>query len=437
MTYPYNNQPFNRVEEGRVVLKRLLDRILDQAGENEQFRLGLVVFGHRVGYVGPKGKEVLQPPNTGFFPSTDVQAFGLTKLNRASAATLDGFLGTLKARGETPLYLSLLTALDLFSPDRDASRHIIAITDGVDYVSENRQAPAYDATATKVLAALEKKPTRIDVVEFAVDEKSFSPQQRVEFEVGRPEVQQITGSRFSNGKWQPAANTVDLEDALLDSLRLDRYRATPVGANDVANVEFADLNKATTLAPPLAPTKYEIQMQSPKVQPEMVEVEGGEALELAYRRAPENLLVYPVFEPELAAETRPGFRIASHTPLWQLGDPVFRFSIQSGDERVFSRRPEVIWAMIEPLYEERPRKYYFMDRDFQPHTSVPMLNLRPRMVGRQVCPRRAVLRAEGRRSRRRLDFNSRSRRRRIRQQRRHAQGDDDRNSGQGISSGRR
>lgn len=382
-----------RLKRGREVLGTILNQLVEQGG---QFHVGLILYGRRAGWIetpeGSRRYEVkyLDVKSYNGAPGNDVEVvYKPQLLNKAYAAKINGFLLNADALGETPLYLSLLTALDQFL-GLPGSRHIIAITDGVNDVAIDPRFPVTARTAQDVLKALANHAkTRIDVVEFGVDANNRNDHEQEIWSKGQEELKAITESPLSGGKWTPAKDAGKLKDVLLDSLRLDRYRIRRAGVDDEADPKYSELGSTTELAPK-SPTKYIVTLQTNAPTPAEIQIEGGEALEVVYRPPPENRLVYPIYGTNKSEaddmrqkQSIGGFLIAAHVPLWHFADPdpVFRISIQSGDEMRFSRRPQVIWARIQPedtTDEDSPRSYYFLDRVYEPGLPVPMLNLRAR-----------------------------------------------------------
>lgn len=384
-----NGRGFDHVKDGRDVLKGILRRLIKQG---DQFRVGLIVFGRRAGWSeNPPGSahrydaKYLNPEAWRGSPGNDVERpIRLDLLTEQHAAKINDFLETAKGNGETPLYYALAAALDEFSADPGVSRHIVAITDGVDQVTKDD--PRYPVTEFKpddVLRRLANRPTRIDVVEFGIDESSFK---NVDLEAGRRNLKTITESAQSGGAWQQAQDTAALEEALLNSLKLDKYGLQRAGDDEPTSAEFAELGTATEINAPLAPQDFFVHLQSRSVPPAPIRIEGGEALELIYQRLNGNRLVYPIYQADRALsqtiETSRGpVRVTPHTSdLTTSSEAIFHLSIQSGDERRFSRRPEVIWAKVTPQSAsgdaDADRSYYFVDREFQRGKTVPILNLR-------------------------------------------------------------
>jgi hypothetical protein len=366
----------DRVNDARGVLARILDRLLEQG---EQFRVALVVYGRRAWWIEGDAKPHHLPgsPFQGP-PHEDVEApFHMTPLDKNLVIGINEFLKNAEAKGVTPLYYALNVALQEFDRGVQGSRHIIAITDGVDDLSVT--SPPKDAKFKRatVIAGLNALPTRIDVIEFAVNDADLKERERAIFPAGRKALDELARSPNSGGSWISAENAAVLEQALLDSLRLDRFRVQPASESEPVQPDYTELGTAAIVPAPPKPAEYLVHMQSHDAPPAKVTIEDGEALELVYRRTPVNHLVHPIYQTpdERDVQAADGYRIASHMPKLEAGDPEFRISIQSGDEDAFSRRPDVIWASVAPLDEPNGRKYFFVDRSFLPGLPIPMLGL--------------------------------------------------------------
>jgi hypothetical protein len=100
---------------------------------------------------------------------------------------------------------------------------------------------------------------------------------------------------------------------------------------------------------------------------------------VVFKRTPDPRLIFPIEEPidRRGEPQRVGGNVVhAILPTWQGGELAFRFSIQSGEEGRFSRRPGVVWAKVTPQTAAGARPYYFMDREFTPGESIPLLQLR-------------------------------------------------------------
>jgi hypothetical protein len=394
----------DRIEEGRKALEEIFSQLIKNG---EQFQVGLIAFGHRAWWTKePKPDGTFEyklhrlagfPGNTG----DDVEVkFPMDALNRQRQGDILAFLGQAKPHGETPLYFALHRALYTIKNNEPGEKHVIAITDGVNRVADiPGHNPARVYEKQDVLDALAERPARIDVVEFGVDDallrRAMAAEGKTPREIneevkkladGRDELRAITDA--ARGAWQRANDSTKLTEALLESLKLNRYGLRPKPTADAP--DFTDLSQPITIPAPNSPTDYEVQLQVPAAQSTTIRVEGGEALELVYRRVQNDLVhdAEPPDDRQGAPQEQKGLRIFAHTPQWTLREPpVFRFSIQSIDESRFSFRPQVVWAKVaEPLDEGRVQNYYFVDREFEPNLKAPVLQLRtPQWSGARLA----------------------------------------------------
>jgi hypothetical protein len=375
----------DRLKDGREKLRIILDRLVAQGG---QFRIGLIVYGRRAGWIEktPGNYEVkhLDPKIYNGPPGDDVEiVFTPRPLTKQFAADINTFLAKAKPLGETPLYLALMTALENFVDNEAGSRHIVAISDGVDDVTNDPRFPvAKIFTPLNVEQSLAKNPAKIDVIEFGVDLSRLRERDRRRWPAGREAIKNIAQSEGSRGNFRLADDAASLERELLDSLRIDRYRLslTTQEGESPPPTDWQELGSSTRLPAPIATVDYRVALQAHDVAPASIRIGGGEALQLVYRQPPENRLIFPTYDTEDRRARQPvkASFVDSYVPTAKFQDPIFRVSVQSDDERRFSQRPDIIWAKVESIEQGDPRSYYFFDPDFEPGLPVPMLNLRAR-----------------------------------------------------------
>jgi hypothetical protein len=360
----------DRVAEGRDALERILNT-LNQQGE--QFFVSVVAFGHRAGYDANTGGLKQLVPNV--FPGGDVETLvPMAPLTARQFNDVRAKLKPLKPLGETPLYRSLLLALEEFKPALGGSRQVIVLTDGVDEVSPHPNNPP--ATYERqVIDALARTPVRVDIMQFGPRNNVGLNAKQI---AGRQALQRIVAAATPPGTFTPATEIQTLEDAILASLKLGRFAVIKPGESPpTSDEEYHDLSKYVTVPAPTAPEDLRVVLKSGLTPPAEIRIEGGEAVEILYRRAPVNEMIFVPYASDDPAQTILGYRVAAHEPLVGLQRaPEFRVSIQSTDNRVFSRRPEVIWAKVTPLGEDEPRSYYFVDREFERGRQAPVLLLR-------------------------------------------------------------
>jgi hypothetical protein len=305
----------------------------------------------------------------------------LTRLRKENIEDVKALLDTAKPYGVTPLYLALISALDEFDWNSDGPRHLIALTDGINWIDEDRPIQ-HRPTAEDVIESFRGHAggVKLDVIEFA-GKAPLGEEDR--WKVGGEELDRIMSSITPRGVFHPVQDAAGLTQELEDSLHVDRYQLRSVDREPGAAVdtEWTNLGEPTPLGPPASPTEFQVFLKSHKtVSPAQVRIEGGEALEIEYRPPPNSRLMFPVFQgrdrrEEIAVRD---FLVASYLPNMDSADPVFRISIQSGDEKRFSLRPEVIYAKVSPAEDGAQRAYYFFDPLFEARQPAPMLMLAAR-----------------------------------------------------------
>jgi hypothetical protein len=374
----------DRLKEGREKLKAILDRLVTQGG---QFRVGLIVYGRQAGWVEETpGNFVIKHLDKQKYngpPGDDIEiVFTPQPLTKEHAAAINNFLAQVEPIGETPLYHALTTALQRFIGGVSGTRHIVAITDGVDDVTNDPRWPVAKVfTPRDVEQALAQNPAKIDVIEFGVNQALLTDRDRARWPAGQAALKKIATSKQSRGNFREARNAAKLEEELLDALRIDRYRLTPLSADGGSEItEWLELAQPTKLSPSPTTTRYRVSLETHNAPPVEIEISGGEAVQLTYRQPPENRLIFPRYaaEDRRLGQTVKGTVVTSYVPNSELQDPVFRISIESDDQRQFSRRPDIIWAKAESIEQGDRRSHYFFDPEFESGLPVPMLNLRAR-----------------------------------------------------------
>lgn len=171
----------------RDALKQILERL---AKSEMPYDVGMIVYGHRVGWGGlldaaqnkyeivvwdPKipDKTILRPEDNPLLPAEDVEVLRpLSPFGTAELASLTRELDALHPLGETPLYLAIRTALEELrskQPSKDlrrtARRHVLVITDGMNEVSgEGKRVLKSDLS--EMFRRSEYRDVSLDVVGF-------------------------------------------------------------------------------------------------------------------------------------------------------------------------------------------------------------------------------------------------------------------------------
>ena len=131
----------SRLEIARNTLREILARL---AVPDSPYRVGLRIYGHRVGWnpASPNDmvvpdpqnprKLIPKPPELNLQPNTDVElVLAPGPFTKPDFDHVSRKLDTLRNMGETPLYLAILQSIgDLERDTKAQQRHIIAITDG-------------------------------------------------------------------------------------------------------------------------------------------------------------------------------------------------------------------------------------------------------------------------------------------------------------------
>lgn len=173
----------NRVQTRMQLATQALTEIIQQMDGNE-YQVGLILYGHRAGWLRDKPRYRDATVDRGLHPGADVETvIAMTSLLRPNPLTgrvedtrrqFYTALDALRPLGETPLYYALTQALSSFNTTLPGSRDIILMTDGVD-----RQSPDTPHGAKRNLASVQNllndasSRERIDVIGFRADPSVF------------------------------------------------------------------------------------------------------------------------------------------------------------------------------------------------------------------------------------------------------------------------
>jgi hypothetical protein len=361
--------PATRME----VAKQALSMMLGELADRGTLRVGVRLFGHRVGWSTIVADKLLrQTAFAGEIPATlrpyaDVeQILPLGRFDASAAAQVSDKLQTVKAWGESPLYLAMREAVDDFGSDDNAARSIVVITDG-----RNNQfnPPAeFKPDLNSVLTAAQRAKIAIHIVGFEVP----------------PAEAQSAGREFSEiatrsgGSYVPAAGATALLDTLQRLLRPGEFR---VVSGTGATVGQAPLGQPVTILQPRGRRRYSVTYQQ---RQEPIELAGGEAVELAVRAGEPRLEVVPYlkgsprFQPLVDRDTGRTTELQAgiHRSVRGTGGVEFPISIQHRDGH-FVPRPVEMWVEVTPLglrAEESSGPYIFYDAPLAGGTSVPLAN---------------------------------------------------------------
>src|SRR5262249_4100687 len=135
------NKTDKRLNLAKKQLTTMLDDLVARNNKDEEFFVGLVLFGHRVGWTNGDPSLPMQVQEEyrskeaelrKVGPSRDVDApFPVGTFDDTVNEDMKNRINGLKPYGETLLYRALKLALESFtSEDQNSRRCIIAITDG-------------------------------------------------------------------------------------------------------------------------------------------------------------------------------------------------------------------------------------------------------------------------------------------------------------------
>lgn len=311
--------------------------------------------------------------------------------------------------GETPLYLAIMDAIDRLSKVGGTSsggvapsKHIVVITDGANYQSDNKDPKIYrekDHVKNKFLDA--GSGIRLDVILFSLSDKEAAEVNDLKSlavnhglrEDDQPAKEVPTAVR---GKWYRADRSSQLVENLNESLRLFRFKvyrdapkaeetakaldlgkSLPVSKSDLEKIAKDDLANYGGV-----PFVVKLVGSSQDVQTKIA-LQGGESIVLSLGDGGTRLdhARYDKdrrqFRPDVVdpLDSSRHLYIAAHEPLVKDGVH-FYFSIQNSNEKDFSRRPVEAWVEIRPVMKnpaEAAPLYVFYDVQFKPNCPVPVL----------------------------------------------------------------
>lgn len=407
--------------------QRALTDILDRLPIGKECRVGLWLYGHRLGWTRGQPPEARLKPgrapppgwqpgdnaNNRLGPEDDVEeVVTLRPFNALAKQELTVELNGADPWGETPLYLSIIRAVtDTNWPALRATRHLVVITDGRDEQWAHRNNPGrLNAAAQKAIEAdRQRHPQnrlRLHVLDCTAQ---IAPRQRAGVGPaaganGNADLQKFT--RDCQGSYYAVQNWNQLRDTLDKALGLAEYDVQPVELNVGQALGPTPLGETTTVPGPFdTPREYRVRIVGRRTQPRKVKLEGNEALRLLISRAgsaDEQLIFerytrgedgifddplrhrkitlppgmttgegFPAIFDVLAHRPQPGQRTPDAEP-W-----TFPISIQDGGEQPgFTPRPVEAWVELAPVTADGRRvsmAYPFYDMLLEPQTSVPVL----------------------------------------------------------------
>ncbi|MBC8873312.1 MAG: hypothetical protein H8E44_28075, partial [Planctomycetes bacterium] len=377
--------------------KDSLKAVLGSLRTEGRYEVGLRAYGRRAKFTDENDcskKSFIDPRFKGkVHPDLDVERLvSMRPLDKAQHGAILAQMPDLQPCGQTPLYYALKLAFqedDFILAKKDEPKHMVVITDGLNFQTncltiEKVGKPTTKADVLKIREQMNPyRDVQIDIV--GLDMVRLRQQGTAEQQSQLAELEQL--ARATGGDYYDAADTATLTKALREALRLVEYSVSGPGA-DEAGVERMDLGTSWVVpnVPP-SPTPYVVQLHGVDRAPSaVVQIEGGEATELACDKA-NNQLVYPRYDPR-SYDPRDDKRGREHEVKDPLGSGTYvvqamlpqRFGndvhffvyVQHIDPLTFTTRPKHVWAEIRPAGTSSDRVFRFFDLDFVPERPVPV-----------------------------------------------------------------
>jgi len=353
------------------VAKGALRSLLSELAARGDLRVGVRLFGHRVGWSTTEAEKLLRQTTYADEIPAELRPYGdveeildLGRFDSVAAGRVFEKLATVKPWGESPIFLAIEQAVADFGPDDNSARSIVLITDGQN--SQFNPPREFAPALADVLTAAERAGVAIHVVGFDI-------QQGETAQASRDFQQAASGT---GGSFVPAKDATALIDTLQRLLRPGQFRVSDLAG---ATLGEAEIGQTIVLRNHRGRKDYSASFENLR---EPLELFGGEAVELTVRRGSSHLEVVPY----LKGNPQPHNLIAavdgSATPLvaWlhrsiRVPEGIkFPISIQNADAH-YVPRPVEMWVEIAPLGlppQEDPGPYIFYDAPLEAGTSVPL-----------------------------------------------------------------
>jgi hypothetical protein len=360
------------------VARAALETLLRQLAAEQEHRVGVHFFGHRVGWSVVEQGRLLQQLRyigeipEGLQPYEDVEVvLPLGRFDEAALTRVTRSLRSVEPWGETPLYLSIIGALrDFEMEESDAEQIVVVITDGLNYQFNPPREAA--KVSLDVLEAATRSRASIHIIGFGIP--------AAEQEEALREFSAIADA--TGGSYVVASNASLLFRTMQDLLRPSQFR---LQFESGAWLDEAEVGMPIRISPqPPLPQAFTVTYESLTMP---LELRGGERVALqvsADRSRLEILKVGNERLPQLELLQAPGgervgVRAMAHRPVRQEDGVRFSISFQR-DDRQFLTRPADVWAEIRPLFAPHAspdtssrQEYQFYDTVFAADQPAPML----------------------------------------------------------------
>jgi Mg-chelatase subunit ChlD len=392
-----------RIRTARQSLEAILERL---ANSDRPYDVGVMIYGRRVGWNPARGREnelVIRDPNhpdrflpkpddLHVHPSDDVETIlRLGPFTPAKRREVNRELDASRPMGETPLYLSIVRAIESFPAESAAGRlHIVLITDGFNEQSEGgpKGVMKFREDAENLLRRPGNQGMHLDIVGFNLTPSNADERRSLK------DLQELTAE--TGGRFYSVNDPSGLLKALETSLNLLQYVVRPAAGGASVTPQPLDLGTTCRIEqPPGLPRAFtaEIVDTDRPARAEVV-IAGGESLELYLAddsRTGQRRLVHHRYDtdwpspslreshenlPDPLDADRQVF-LGSHLPEWQGTALRFPLSVQNANAALFSPRPAEAWVQIKPVLPKGSagdRVYPFYDLSFEPERPVPVLS---------------------------------------------------------------
>jgi hypothetical protein len=351
--------------------------MLERLGEQGDVRVGVRFFGHRVGWRTDQNGVIARQENyPGGVPATlrpyeDIEQFlPLGRFDSVTAGNVNRRLKTLKPWGESPIFLALMQALNDFSgEDAYADRHVVVITDGMNY--QFNPPPEAAPSLKDVETAYASHGVGVDIVGFGIPDQERS--------TAVSDFTQL--AQGTKGSFTLATNASSLIRRLDQLLVKTRFRVLDDQSRTLGE---ADLGGSITLkSPARSPQVCTIEVEQLRAT---TLFRGGEALQLAISRDGRKIISLPyeeerpIFVPLVTAEpaSPSGYHAGLHRPIREAEALVFPISFQRDDAGI-PLPPAQVWIEITPLTQGRRMVsdcYVFFDASYELDMPVPLMRCR-------------------------------------------------------------
>ncbi len=365
---PGGTQHIPRLEAAKIALHEMLTQLAEEGNA----RVGVRIYGHRVGWNVKKPGQLLQqteyghPIPDGLRPSEDVElVLPLGRFDNVVAGGVFDLMKSLKPWGETPLYLSIVQAVGDFANDEpETEKSIIVITDGVNYQFNSPNPKRRE----DVMAAMGEHKIPVHIIGFDISAKEQAEAAK-----------EFNGlAEQTGGSYAPVASGAGLIKSLENLLGPKTFDVFDPAGGEVGQAQVG--SDVTVKPKPASPRTYTVSLGPLATG---VELSGGEGVELLVSPDGKSLqsASYDRDDPRFAAlmtgEAGPAspFVLGVHRPLRDTHGVHFPISVQRSDHE-FAPRPLQSWIEVTPLANEKPAgaKYIFYDTNWEPGLPAPVEN---------------------------------------------------------------